>query len=70
MKTTVEVSVDEELVEAAKTRRLDLSRTLEDALTFKLAEQEDWWRSNEQALASYARYLGEQELFGEEYRSF
>jgi antitoxin CcdA len=55
-----------------KALKINLSATLEQALTAKLAanEPDNWAKSNQQAVKGYNNFVDEHGCFGDEYREF
>jgi antitoxin CcdA len=71
-KRAANVSVRGDLLDAARSLKINLSATLEEALTEKLKEaQTRKWRSeNRAAIANYNDYVDEHGVFSDGSRSF
>jgi antitoxin CcdA len=71
-KKAVNVSIQSELLDAARTEDINLSATLEAALTEQLRiRRRDRWRAeNEAAIEAYNRDVDQNGSFGDHARSF
>jgi antitoxin CcdA len=71
-KKPTNVSIDEALLSAAKAQGINLSQTLEEALTAKLRrlEQEKWLEENREAIAEHNRYVEKYGVFSDGRRRF
>lgn len=71
-KRAANVSVRGELLDAARSAKINLSATLEEALTIKLkgANARKWRSENRAAIANYNDYVAEHGVFSDESRSF
>jgi antitoxin CcdA len=71
-KKAVNVSIQSELLDAARAEDINLSATLEAALADQLRiRRRDRWRTvNEAAIQAYNRDVDEHGLFGDHARSF
>ena len=71
-KKPTNVSVDEALLTAAKAEGINLSQTLEEALTAKLRrlEQERWLEENREAIEHYNRRVAKYGVFSDGRRRF
>ena len=72
MKKATNVSVRGDLLEAARASGINLSATLEHALTEELrrAQQRQWREDNRDAIAAYNEYVEKQGVFSDGSRSF
>jgi antitoxin CcdA len=68
----VNLSVDAQLLEAARAAELNLSATLEQALRERLRRlsAERWLAENRRAIDVYNEQVGDQGVFGDGLRSF
>ncbi len=66
------VTVDAALLSAARVEDINLSATLERALTeeLRLARRERWRAENARAIAAYNEQVGEHGVFSDALRSF
>ncbi|PCJ23169.1 MAG: acetoacetyl-CoA synthase [SAR86 cluster bacterium] len=66
------LSINSELLEKSKALKMNLSATLEQALTTKLAanEADNWAKSNQQSIKGYSNFVDEHGCFGDEFREF
>jgi antitoxin CcdA len=71
-KKAVNVSIQSELLDAARTEDINLSATLEEALADKLRirRRERWRTENEAAIEAYNRDVDQNSSFGDHARSF
>ncbi len=71
-KKPTNVSIDEALLIAAKSHGINLSQTLEEALTAKLRrlEQEKWLEENREAIEHYNRRVAKHGVFSDGWRRF
>lgn len=71
-KKAANLSVNEDLLSKTRALNINLSATLEEALTQRLAEDEAarWVRENEAAIKTYNRFVEEHGCFGDEFRTF
>jgi antitoxin CcdA len=71
-KRATNLSINNSLLEKSKALKINLSATLEQALTAKLAanKADNWARSNQQALKSYNNFVDEHRCFEDEFREF
>jgi len=71
-KRATNLSINSDLLAKSKVLKINLSATLEQALTAKLAanEAENWAESNHQAIKIYNSFVDAHGCFGDEYREF
>lgn len=71
-KKPTNISVDETLLAAAKAHGVNLSQTLEEALTAKLRrlDQEKWLEENREAIENHNRYTAKYGVFSDGRRRF
>jgi len=71
-KRAVNVSVDAEILAAAKAQGINLSQTLEDELKKRTqaALEAKWREENRDALESHNRFVEEHGIWSEKYRSW
>ena len=71
-KKAVNVSIQSELLDAARAEDINLSATLEAALAHQLRirRRERWWKENEAAIEAYNSDVDENGSFGDHARSF
>jgi len=71
-KKAANLSINRDLLEKARKQDINLSATLEQALTDKLRELEraNWLQNNNNAIDSYNAFVEANGIFGEEYRIF
>ncbi len=71
-KKATNLSVNSDLLKRSKALNINLSATLEQVLTEKLAESEakKWLDENKNAISAYNDFVDEHGNFGDEYRSF
>ena len=71
-KRRTNVSIDPELLEAARSRGIKLSPLLEDAIRERLREEraEEWRVENQESIAAYNEEVRERGVFSDGLRSF
>lgn len=71
-KKPTNLSVNSDLLIKCKAMNINLSATLEQALTEKLAKSksEKWVDENKNAIRAYNEFVEEHGCFGDEYRAF
>ena len=71
-KKAANLSINKDLLEKSRALNINLSATLERALTDKLRELEraGWLQNNKNAIDSYNAFVAANGIFGEEYRTF
>jgi antitoxin CcdA len=71
-KRSVNLSIDADVLAAAKAQRINLSQTLEDELRkrTKDARETKWREENREAFESYNRFIAEHGIWSEKYRSW
>ena len=71
-KRATNLSINSDLLEKSKALKINLSATLEQALTAKLAanEADNWAKSNKQSIKIYNNFVEEHGCFGDEFREF
>jgi antitoxin CcdA len=71
-KQATNLSIDRDLLNAAREAGVNLSAALEEALQQKVAaaRREQWKRENAEAIAEYNDRVAEQGVFSEGHRSF
>ena len=71
-KKPTNLSVNSDLLKKSKLLGINLSATLEQALTDKLTkvESEKWAAENKNAIRAYNDFVDENGCFGEEFREF
>jgi antitoxin CcdA len=71
-KQATNLSIDRDLLDAAREAGVNLSATLEEALREKVAaaRREKWRRENAAAIAEYNELIAEHGIFSEGQRSF
>ncbi len=71
-KKATNLSIRADLVEEARALGINLSRTLETALTaeVKKAKEKKWLEENRAAIEAYNREVAEHGLFSDRFRSF
>lgn len=71
-KRSVNVSIDSEVLAAAKAQRINLSQALEDELRKRTEEARAraWRDENRAALESHNRYIAENGIWSEKYRGW
>ncbi|GAA6136163.1 type II toxin-antitoxin system CcdA family antitoxin [Oceaniserpentilla sp. 4NH20-0058] len=71
-KKPTNLSVNSDLLNKCKALHINLSATLEQALTDKLAQQQaaQWSTENKAAIRAYNEVVEENGCFGDEYRAF
>ncbi len=72
MKRATNLSIDEELLTAARELDINLSRTLEEALQKLVRHKkgEQWKQDNKDALQSYDEHIERTGVFSDKLRSF
>lgn len=72
MKARTNVSIEPDLLDAARQCGLSLSRILEDALRTRLAEEaaSRWRAENRDRIRDYADSIAEHGAFGDQFRDF
>lgn len=66
--TNVSIRIRADLLAKAKTRRINLLATLEDA--FRESAQAAWLEQNREAIAAYGRHVERDSLFADSVRIF
>jgi antitoxin CcdA len=71
-KRAANVSIDQDVLDAAKKSGINLSQTLEDALrrTLRAQAAERWKKDGKAAINSYNRFIEENGIWSEEYRKW
>jgi antitoxin CcdA len=71
-KRAVNLSIDEEILAAAKAQGINLSQTLEDELRKRTQEAREakWREENREAMESHNRFIEKHGIWGEKYRSW
>jgi antitoxin CcdA len=71
-KRATNVSIDEDILAAAKTMKINLSETLEEELRKRVqAERDEKWRKeNRAAIESYNRFIEKNGVFGAEFQDW
>jgi antitoxin CcdA len=71
-KKRTNVSIDPELLEAARSRGIKLSPLLEDAIRERLRQEraEEWREDNRESIEAYNREVRERGVFSDGLRSF
>ncbi|AFI85275.1 type II toxin-antitoxin system CcdA family antitoxin [Methylophaga nitratireducenticrescens] len=71
-KKPTNLSVNSDLLKKSKAMNINLSATLEQALTDKLAKlnSEKWAEENKNAIQAYNEFVEEHGCFGDEFREF
>ncbi len=71
-KKPTNLSVNSDLIALAKELDIYLSATLESALVKEISQRqrELWLKENAQAIAAYNRFVEEEGVFSDEFRSF
>lgn len=71
-KKATNLSVNSDLLKKSRALHVNLSATLEKALTDELArvKAEQWKKENKAAIKAYNDFVEEHGCFGEEYRNF
>ena len=71
-KKATNLSVNSDLLEQAKSSKINLSQTLEQALAVKLREleQQQWLAGNRDALDHYNQRIDADGVFGDDLRQF
>jgi antitoxin CcdA len=70
-KRAVNLSLDSDLLDEAKSYGMNLSKTVEAVLSNALREERErrWQEENRKALEDFDRYIDEHGVFGSEWRS-
>ena len=71
-KKATNLSLNSDLLQKARSLKVNLSATLEQALKDKLKsiEAEIWKKENKAAIAAYNEFVAENGCLGDEYRNF
>ena len=71
-KKATNLSLNSDLLQKARSLKVNLSATLEQALRDKLKsiEAEKWKKENKAAIAAYNEFVAENGCLGDEYRNF
>lgn len=71
-KRAVNLSVNSDLLKKAKELKINLSATLENALTevIKSKQREDWKQSNKEAINAYNKHVEDNGVFSSGIRTF
>jgi len=71
-KRAANLSVNSDLLKAARESGVNLSAVMEEALEYKVAEakREQWKKENAEAIAAYNDFVEEQGVYSESSRSF
>jgi len=71
-KKPTNLSINNDLLSKARELNINLSATLEEALTeqLKLKQRELWRKQNAKAIQAYNRFVEKQGVFSDELRSF
>ncbi|WP_344797227.1 type II toxin-antitoxin system CcdA family antitoxin [Litoribacillus peritrichatus] len=71
-KKPTNLSINSDLLRKCKAMNINLSATLEEALTELLAKQnqEKWAEENKNAIRAYNEFVEENGCFGDEFREF
>lgn len=71
-KKPTNLSLNSDLLKKCKAMNINLSATLEQALTEKLAraKSDKWAEENKNAIRAYNKFVEEHGCFGDEYREF
>jgi antitoxin CcdA len=71
-KKATNLSINSDLLAKSRELNVNLSATLEDALTHVLAktEADKWKKRNAKAIRSYNEFVDEHGCFGDEHRAF
>lgn len=71
-KRAVNLSIDADILAAAKLQRINLSQVLEEELAkrTKSAREEKWREDHREAIASYNRFISEHGIWSKKYRSW
>lgn len=71
-KRATNVTVDEDILAAAKEMGINLSQTLEDELRKRVTEArtQKWREENREAIESYNRFIDRNGVFGEEFQDW
>jgi antitoxin CcdA len=71
-KKAANLTISAELLEAAKSYKINLSQTLETALAAELKKcrETEWLEQNREAIESYNRHIEKHGLFSDRFRTF
>jgi antitoxin CcdA len=71
-KKAVNLTVRADLLEDSRAAKINLSQTLETALTAELKKRREaeWLEQNKDAIAAYGRFVEEHGLLSDRYRNF
>jgi antitoxin CcdA len=71
-KRATNLSIDGDLLKAARDAGVNLSAALEEALLYKVAEKRrtQWVEENKDAIAAYNAYINEHGVYSDESREF
>jgi antitoxin CcdA len=71
-KKAANLTVRADLLEDARAYKINLSQTLETALTAELKKRREaeWLEQNKEAIAAYGRFVEEHGLLSDHYRNF
>jgi antitoxin CcdA len=71
-KRAANVSIDGDILDAAKAMNINLSQALEDELRKRVQTERDekWRRENRSAIESYNRFIEKHGVFGEEFQDW
>ena len=71
-KKAANLTVRADLLEEARARKINLSQTLETALTVELKKQREaeWLEQNKEAIAAYGRFVEKHGVFSDRFRNF
>jgi len=71
-KRAVNLSIDAEILAAAKAQRINLSQTLEDELRKRTqqAREAKWQEENREAFEAHNRFIAKHGIWSEKYRSW
>ena len=72
MKDRTNVSIDSEILKAARSHKLVLSSILEDAIRKELSilKQNEWMDTNKEGIDSYNKQIRSNGVFSEDMRTF
>jgi antitoxin CcdA len=72
LKQAANLSINSDLLKAARESGVNLSAVMEDALAYKVAatKREAWLRDNADAIASYNEFVTEHGVYSDGSRSF
>jgi antitoxin CcdA len=71
-KKAANLTVRADLLEEARARKINLSQTLETALTVELKKQREaeWLEQNKEGIAAYGRFVEKHGVFSDRFRNF